>query len=822
MGFRITRGSGMVKKSLIILIFSFCFLHNYICTAETQKVYKGRAVSLKILQEKVKECMENGTCSDKVLHLSGITKVVGYTIDEKNHDLILIGKVDPNLPPLYLEDFIIALRNAWMKYAKIKDNVRVYEYPGCSIDLRDEVAQQLQQLSKNSNEWTKDIEDKLNEYAGTVDYSKGNVESHEKQLKFYSNELEKYKSLLDELQERNQTPAIQEQIKEIYAEYQQLYTEYQEEYRVYQQVVQEFNQKNKTYKSIYDVYKSGNNDVVDYWCKICPQPQDVRVLGIPFHARFSKVMVEADYYMKRLVNGSAELDIDGFQSLTEMYEEKKVISNNVEMNRFWFFPEENSYVEDKGIVIISKSEVMLGTEKEYLSKKNKIKGKGRPDPVAKDFAENFSANYTEIAERKHIYKELEALFRFVSLLKVIKFKDAFSASGLQLDYFMHKFPIQETHVDTTLKGLYYIGEHGYTHMTCGGVSIEIEPKKELFIWDTTGELQRLREIILTARPSLSSPFWDFPRRRKEKNIRNIRSSPLIFIKLHGINLNGRWEFEVDDKYYNLNDDELQEYVEAKQGSGRRNFIITNVRKIGNEDKFKDAYKRGGDSGRFLRKLNQYNANAVIASNRDLAYKKLENEYPMLIKTGKPNLVVLDGLPGKRFDKIRNELDNYSKTGITIKDINDLDYVVEKDNLVVIVAPFTSELLKNIIEKSRNGFFKGKMVALVVCGQTKNNDNQKKYLKAIDVINKNGGRGVYSFEDTIWETECTLLFKNLLEIIDKEIKSNRKSEMRMQEAFDKAIEKTREVNLIENKRLDVKRIKKHKIFVAKFTYLEKEN
>ncbi|MCP4367294.1 MAG: DUF1598 domain-containing protein [Deltaproteobacteria bacterium] len=807
----------MVKKSLIILIFCFCFLHNYICAAETHEVYKGRAVSLKILQKKVKECMENGICSDKLLQLSGITKVVGYTIDEKNHDIILIGKVDPNLPPLYLEDFLIALRNAWMKYAEIKDNAKVYEYPGCSIDLRDEVAQQLQQLSSDSNEWKKNIENKMNEYADTVDYSKGIVESHEKQLKFYSNELGKYKSLLDELQERNQSPSTQEQIKGVYAEYQQLYAKYQEEYRVYQKVVQEFNQNNESYKSIYDVYESGNNDVVDYWCKICPQPQDVKVLGIPFHTRFSKVMVEADYYMKRLINGSVELDIDGFQSLTKMYDDKKIISNNVEMNRFWFFPAENSYREDRGIVIISKSDVILGTEEEYLSRENKIKGRGKADSVAKEFAEYFSANFTEIAEIKPIYKKLEALFRFVSLAKLIKQKDAFSLSGLHLDYLMHKFPITETHVETTLEGLYNIGKHGYTHMTCGGVSIEIVPKNEYFTRDRSGELERLREIILSARPSLSSLAWNFPRRRKKE--KNTQGSSPIFIKLHGKDKNGKWLFVDGDKHYNLSDDELQEYVEARKGSGRESFIITNVRNIGNEDEFKEAYKRGGDTGRFLRMLNQYGANSVIASNHELAYEKVKKGYPTLIKDGKPNLVVLEGLPEKKYSKLKSELVNYPKVGINVKRMDEPVSIVKKDNLVIIVAPFSSQLLQNIEEKSESGFFKGKMVALLVCGPGTNSASERRYLKAIDVINKNGGLGVYSFEDTIWGSEGTSLLRELLEIIINQIKTKSGSEINLFEAFDMAIEKTRNENLIKNKRLDVRRRKDYKSFLANFITLK---
>ena len=41
-------------------------------------------------------------------------------------------------------------------------------------------------------------------------------------------------------------------------------------------------------------------------------------MGVPFDTHFAKVMVNADYYMKRLVNGSVDLNVAGFRSLMSM------------------------------------------------------------------------------------------------------------------------------------------------------------------------------------------------------------------------------------------------------------------------------------------------------------------------------------------------------------------------------------------------------------------------------------------------------------------------------------------------------------------------
>ena len=733
----------MMKKLLLVLgiiiliAVPLAFIDS--CNAG---VTKGRAISLKVLEKKLENCMGKGDCPDEFLQLSGIKKVLGYVIDEKNSDIILYGKSDGNSPPLHLEDFVIALRNEWLLYARKEGNTYYYSSPGCTIDPAPRVLEELQQTS-------------------------GHISNNQ------------------------DTAKVQEHLEQ--------------------------------------------------WHNVCKQPQKVGVFGIPFDTHFSKVMVDADYYMKRLVDGSVSLDIHGFASLSDITLDiaKEDLTNGRSisiplqtMNRFWFYPGENSYREDKGIILIERSQVRLLTEEEFLTKEGKVAGSGSPNPLAKQFADEFTEKYAQIAKARPIYQELEGLFRFVSLAKTMKFKEALSEAGIGLEYLLYQFPIEHTRVDATLPGISNVKE--FQHRTdysdgysiaylwlpsCGGVTIDIKHKMNNFVRDKANELEQLKRIILSARPSLASTAWNYPRRRNEDSRAKKQSSSPMFVNLYGRDINGKWIFVVKDRiknkngYHELNDGELQKYVQTMRASGRGSFIITNARDIGDEDEFRDAYKRGGETGRFLRKLNEYGANAVITSDHELAYKKVKKGYPPIIKDGKPNLVVLDGLPGKRFNKIKNELDNYSKTGITIKDIKESDYIVKEENLVVIVAPFSWQLLENIEEKSKNGFFNGKMVALVVCGPKKNSANQQRYLKAIDVITKYGGRGVYSFEDTIWGKEGALLFKEFLEIINGQIKTKGVPEMSLPKAFDKAVKKTKEDNLIRNKRLDVRGIKEQKILTG---------
>jgi len=369
-----------------------------------------RALSLRVLDEQIKKYMASREYPDDILKLGGITRFHGFVVDERKvgeeGDVILVGEIDDALPPLYLDDFVIALRNAWWKYAPLKGNTYYYSSPGCSIDPDPQTLVKLQKVG-----------------GGIF----GNLP--------------------------------QEKAKE----------------------------------------------VIQQWHATCSKPQKVRVMGIPRDTRFAKVMVEADYYMKRLVDGSVSLDIEGFTSLVDMtlsrVKEDIVKGRSISippqfLNRFWFFPGENQYAEAEGTVFIKRCDVKLLTEAEFLTQKGEIAGSGRADPLAKEFADSFTERYEEIAQRKQIYAEQESLFRFASLAKAMKHRNALSAAGIHLDYLMNQYPVAKTEVSKTLPGISNVKEFHHeakipggvsiAHLwlpSCGGVSIDISPSEDNFTKD---------------------------------------------------------------------------------------------------------------------------------------------------------------------------------------------------------------------------------------------------------------------------------------------------------------------------------------------------
>lgn len=425
---------------IVILSFSAAEVSGGIITEtpskETVTLKKSNnewiAFSLRVLQELLRADPKVYLKNKDIRHFAGITRMHGFVIDKDNNDLILFGERDPDLPPLYLEDFVVALQNATGKYDLKQSGYRIYSFPGCTIDPEPAVLSQLNEIGLRLNS------------------------------------LFKHQGPTDVLRREFQA-----------------------------------------------------------WERTCKKEQDVKVFGVPHNSRFAWVMVNADYDLKKLVDGSDSLSVGDFMSLTSM--EVKQIQQDINangpisvpissINRFWFCSGPNLYKEGEGMVEIIQCPVILRTEEEYLSSTGKIVGMGVPNPLARRFAEIFSNYYQEIAKLRPIYAQLEGLFRFVALSQVIKLKKDDIEAALDLSYLINNFEVPEVAVSHRLPGrsnimelvhqkeirggIHYIKLHMFS---CGGVDISIKVNQNEFIKDT--KIEEHRRIILNKRPSISTLYW---------------------------------------------------------------------------------------------------------------------------------------------------------------------------------------------------------------------------------------------------------------------------------------------------------------------------
>jgi hypothetical protein len=128
---------------IALLLLTTCSRRAQQKTSLTLSDKQIRAVSLTQLQSALRKCMPSNSCAAELTQFGGITRVLGVFGDKPTSDLVVFGESDPHLPPLRTEDFVVALRSAWLRYAVLNGNVYEYENPGCSIDPNPAVIRQL-------------------------------------------------------------------------------------------------------------------------------------------------------------------------------------------------------------------------------------------------------------------------------------------------------------------------------------------------------------------------------------------------------------------------------------------------------------------------------------------------------------------------------------------------------------------------------------------------------------------------------------------------------------------------------------------------------
>jgi len=379
-------------------------------------------------------CAAKGPCGEELLSCGGITTLMGYVADRPGGDVVLVGRAEGGREAIRIDDFVVALRNAYYAYAEKKDNTIMYAAPTCSIDPDPAVLTRLADIGEQI---------------------------------LGSNPSE----------ERIRT-------------------------------------------------------MLETWRTICREPQTVQVLGVPRNTNFARIMLEADYELKKLVDGSERADVPGFASLTEMilsqcendYRAGKRISVTPSMlNRFWFSPGLVRVRDDGGSALIDTCGVRLLTEEELLSGQGRLKQTGKSGEAAEKFARKFEEVYNEIAAKRPAYRRLEGLYRLVLMARVMHLKDAFGDAHFDLSYLLERFPLLEVEVGATVPGWphyderevrvkveggYRIGQ--FRIPSCGGVSMDIRPERGTALGrDREGKVERVAKAALAARPSPEGLVWDF-------------------------------------------------------------------------------------------------------------------------------------------------------------------------------------------------------------------------------------------------------------------------------------------------------------------------
>ncbi len=258
------------------------------------------------------------------------------------------------------------------------------------------------------------------------------------------------------------------------------------------------------------------------YARICGEPQFVKVFGIPPASHLASLMVNADYVLKDITNGTLQVQTPGgFKSMAQMRRENveeavkknKPVKLGSPINRFEFTAGKACFQNNDEIYILWSLPIVLVTEAEYQTK-TEIKGTGKTDPLAKDFTISFNKNYKDIAKKVPVYDSLANAYRIFAISKALAESNLITDITFY-DQILKNYKIDTVPVQQTLPGKsminrvdYYVKGQQQTHYlySCGGVNLT-----------STIEKAGLRKVIgndfmrniISAKPGPEAIQWGF-------------------------------------------------------------------------------------------------------------------------------------------------------------------------------------------------------------------------------------------------------------------------------------------------------------------------
>ena len=136
-------------------------------------------------------------------------------------------------------------------------------------------------------------------------------------------------------------------------------------------------------------------------------PQRISVTGVPPTSHFARVLVAADYRMKRLGMGFEPSPVDGLRSYVSMIKLSGRAMSGLGP-RWWLEPNYEPLLRTADGLAweLRGGSVKAMTEQDFLTATGVQRGTGKANPAAQEWAENMTQKYDELAVAEPIFGQL--------------------------------------------------------------------------------------------------------------------------------------------------------------------------------------------------------------------------------------------------------------------------------------------------------------------------------------------------------------------------------------------------------------------------------
>ena len=153
-------------------------------------------------------------------------------------------------------------------------------------------------------------------------------------------------------------------------------------------------------------------------------PQEISVSGVPDTSHFARVMVAADYRMKRMGMGFERAPVAGMPSFMQMIKSSGRRSGSA-MPRWWMEPEFQPLLRDADGLAweIPSANVKTLTENDFFDSAGVRHATGKSDALSQKWAANMTERYDELAAADPVFAQLQDCMDLAVVAALVVSKD---------------------------------------------------------------------------------------------------------------------------------------------------------------------------------------------------------------------------------------------------------------------------------------------------------------------------------------------------------------------------------------------------------------
>ncbi len=180
-------------------------------------------------------------------------------------------------------------------------------------------------------------------------------------------------------------------------------------------------------------------------------PQTISVTGVPATSHFARVIVAADFRMKRLAMNFEPAAVDGMPSLLHLAKSRRGGMHNA-MPRFWLAPMYDPLRRDpEGLAWELRGQaVRCLTEQEFLNEAGQKQKSGEPDPTSQKWADTFTEKFEELAHEDSSFGALRNVMDLAVIGALLAKERLLERSGLEAPNLMRDEPLLEYRAPRTV------------------------------------------------------------------------------------------------------------------------------------------------------------------------------------------------------------------------------------------------------------------------------------------------------------------------------------------------------------------------------------